>query len=450
METRQEASIVVTHDLFPLPPNVSPCEGKIHFCHPGYPPPYDLLFKLPRLDLHSPDSTSASSNLRPQRGVHYETALLACQIVANNAFNGFLATDRQGRERVVPGSDLPLDGVLTASQYWFFAEEPDDVLLHEEAVGTSLVMASNPSLNSPSTEGEPKAPLPYAVVPSFQDWAFPHDRMPKTWVSPSDTPSQPLSRPTSDRCCIVTQTSAITRRAPIVPHSDQKWFEDNAMWQYGDNQGVDQPPNKLYLRPDIQCAFDAHWFAIVPKRGRYIIHCFTATDADTKEFASMFHNRPVLCHTLSMRYVPPQYLFARFARAIFMLLRPFIAQSPVRRRVASIRREDDALPRQWIGWLSKEQLFDKYGGRGTKSPSPRPRKRQREQKQQQQQQQQQAFDDESSPSDSTGKESEDDSASDDNDDKANWYDDNIGPLLEGDRGRPRKRACHSLETVEGG
>ncbi|KAH8751046.1 hypothetical protein F5883DRAFT_578344, partial [Diaporthe sp. PMI_573] len=47
------------------------------FRHPGYNSPHDVLFKLPRLDA-TPTST--------QRGVHHRTALLACQIIANNSF----------------------------------------------------------------------------------------------------------------------------------------------------------------------------------------------------------------------------------------------------------------------------------------------------------------------------------------------------------------------------
>ncbi|KAI0867395.1 hypothetical protein GGS24DRAFT_485805 [Hypoxylon argillaceum] len=100
---------VVLRNLLPKPPTTKPGDaGEIEFCHPGYEPPYDVLFLFPRLD-----HTSTSL-----KGVHYGTALTACQIIANNAFDGYLATDQEGRERV--GPDINLDHVLTESKYWFF------------------------------------------------------------------------------------------------------------------------------------------------------------------------------------------------------------------------------------------------------------------------------------------------------------------------------------------
>jgi hypothetical protein len=52
----------------------------------------------------------------PTYGVHHRTALLACQIIAGNAFhNSFLALDRAGQQPV----QVMLDGVLTDTQYYF-------------------------------------------------------------------------------------------------------------------------------------------------------------------------------------------------------------------------------------------------------------------------------------------------------------------------------------------
>ncbi|RYC64789.1 hypothetical protein CHU98_g1415 [Xylaria longipes] len=55
-------------------------------------------------------------------GVHYGTALTACQIIANNAFDGYLAIDREGRERVNPDPVLNFDFLLTKPYYWFFVD----------------------------------------------------------------------------------------------------------------------------------------------------------------------------------------------------------------------------------------------------------------------------------------------------------------------------------------
>jgi hypothetical protein len=59
----------------------------------------------------------ASETTTATIGVHYQTALVACQIIANNAFtNGRLTLDQAGQQRV----DLPLDGILTKDTYYFF------------------------------------------------------------------------------------------------------------------------------------------------------------------------------------------------------------------------------------------------------------------------------------------------------------------------------------------
>ncbi|KAI1149303.1 hypothetical protein F4825DRAFT_469293 [Nemania diffusa] len=186
------------------------------------------------------------------------------------------------------------------------------------------------------------------------------------------------------------------------------------MWQHGGNKDIYyQKLNTLDLRCDIGYALDAYWFAIVPKQGRYVIHCLTAIEDDTEEFASLFHNPPVLSYTALMRYIPAQYLFARFARAVFMPLKPFIVQSPMSRLVASIRQQDvnpssvreDGHPlKQWLGWLSEEQLPDQYGDGGTKRASLLNREPEKEK--------QQAPDDESSRSGSPAQEEEDDMDSD--------------------------------------
>lgn len=79
----------------------------ICFCHPGFDPPGNELLTLPRVD-----STVAAGVY----GVHHRTALLACQIIAGNAFDSSRFTfDREGQHEV----QVPLDGVLIHEQYYF-------------------------------------------------------------------------------------------------------------------------------------------------------------------------------------------------------------------------------------------------------------------------------------------------------------------------------------------
>jgi hypothetical protein len=86
----------------------------IAFYHPGYPnlPLFSsTLLQLPRID-----SGSVAGSEAVVTGVHHGTALTACQIIANNAFEGYLAIDKDGKEPV----DVPFDGLLTRGFYFFF------------------------------------------------------------------------------------------------------------------------------------------------------------------------------------------------------------------------------------------------------------------------------------------------------------------------------------------
>jgi hypothetical protein len=77
----------------------------IRFLHPGYLID-NILLSLPRVDCVENTTTF---------GVHYGTALLACQIVAGNAFDtGHLTLDKEGQRRV----NLLLDDILTEKEYY--------------------------------------------------------------------------------------------------------------------------------------------------------------------------------------------------------------------------------------------------------------------------------------------------------------------------------------------
>ena len=78
----------------------------IRFCHPGYPSEYNVLIQLPRVD----EVPGRSGTF----GVHHKTALLACQIIANNAFEGLLSIERGGQ-----AITTSIDGILTEAKYFF-------------------------------------------------------------------------------------------------------------------------------------------------------------------------------------------------------------------------------------------------------------------------------------------------------------------------------------------
>jgi hypothetical protein len=82
----------------------------IKFLHPGYDAPNNILFALERVDPAPADSPTTF-------GVHHATALVGCQIIANNAWMGRLALDRKGEQPAGPHTSL--DHVLTAKAYYF-------------------------------------------------------------------------------------------------------------------------------------------------------------------------------------------------------------------------------------------------------------------------------------------------------------------------------------------
>jgi hypothetical protein len=107
-------------------------------------------------------------------GVHVLTALTACQIVADNAFNGFLSTDQAGEERV----DLHPDDVLCNRKYCFHVGKDEN--------GKTI---------------------DYAVVPSFDSWTFP-SQMPAAWE---------ITR--SEKCLI--SGRSMTEKAPCIPAANE-------------------------------------------------------------------------------------------------------------------------------------------------------------------------------------------------------------------------------------
>jgi hypothetical protein len=159
----REAPTSITAALAPISssqgPPALPCipePSKIHFLHPHYDGDWhDPLLSLPKLD-------TAPGSFVPS-GVHHRTALLACQIVANNAFRGYLATDRYGAGRVTIGHD----NILTQDNYWLIADP-----------------------------GNPR--YDYPVVPSFEDWAFPSQKFSGLrWRCPEEPSLAQRQRPPS-------------------------------------------------------------------------------------------------------------------------------------------------------------------------------------------------------------------------------------------------------------
>ncbi|KAF5019789.1 hypothetical protein F66182_8158 [Fusarium sp. NRRL 66182] len=297
---------------------------QIRFYHPGYLKPLNLLFCLPRVDYNPADGGF---------GVHYLTALTACQIIANNAFGeGWLARDEKGKDRVRAD-----EKVLMQRDYWFFMDG-----------------------------GEER----YSIVPSFKDWQFPHDRLPDWWVAPSATQGLHNKR------CAITNTSYAFTWAHLIPREEQAWFNKNGMGVYGGgSHTIDDPHNILPLKADLYVCFDQSVFALIPKGNdcvspngvenapnKYLLHVL---DGRESEFTALYHNRPVESLVEGSR----EYLFARFAWSVFSYLKPFLT-SGVGRRVIRHRlraADDDAEEEHLVAeiqnvFLDSKKLDSLYGG----------------------------------------------------------------------------------------
>lgn len=90
-------------------PPMFQAEYDIRFRHPAYEGPYDIFIVLPGLD-------------HPEGGIHHQTALLACAVIANNSFSGWLIRSRwkDAGQRTTrwhtPGARLLLSGLQRSSR----------------------------------------------------------------------------------------------------------------------------------------------------------------------------------------------------------------------------------------------------------------------------------------------------------------------------------------------
>ncbi|KAK5997712.1 hypothetical protein PT974_00068 [Cladobotryum mycophilum] len=326
----------------PISSDYSPDIGgnKILFLHPGYGPAINAIFSLPCVDRKG-DGT---------HGVHHQTALTACRIVANNASNGYLALDAKGDRRVDE-----IEDVLTGNSYYFIV---------------------------PGDER-------YPIVPSFRDWQFPHQNIPSSWPQ---LPNAETS--SSDGLCTITKFPWALTKAHIVPSAQADWFNKNGMHLYDDSTvpDIDGANNIMILKRDIHDCFDQFMFALVPKPR---IPQLDQTAVDTVSTQSRADHRTVTPYTIHvlannqplfaslhhdiqlphLKGVAREYLLARFALAIFIKVKPFINLG-YKRRVARFRIEnEDRGPEVICEEVDGPELHKQYGGGKSRSASPSKRKR---------------------------------------------------------------------------
>jgi hypothetical protein len=208
-------------------------------------------------------------------------------------------------------------------------------------------------------------------VPSFQDWDFPHGRVPDPW-----SPAAPLTSSDSIPRCVITNFSIALEQAHLVPKEEVQWYRNNEMDRYGSGilGNIDNPRNLVNLRVDMHRCFDRRWFTFVPKvtqagvapSSQFVTHILMD---DAAELWPTYHN--VLVPSLSPESFP--YLFAHFAWAILVRVKPFVTRG-FSRRVIQARVNDGKVDYE-TEMLSGSQLMSLYSSGASKASTPRKRKR---------------------------------------------------------------------------
>lgn len=298
----------------PLPDDPFPTANNhiIIFKHPSYPDEYGQNILLHLYAWDSPDG-----------GLHAATALLACTLIACNAWDGYLTVERDGSRL-----DLQEDDILPAGEYYFHVPRPSTTPIPPSGHGSHYK---------------------YPIYPSFQHWAFPHRQVPSQWrgedesctiigatINTPSVSSVSAAVINRDRSCVVSKYRDCIERAHLCPRNELDWFRKNGMRRYNlrlDISGdviTDDIANALAMRPDIHRAFDDCKFALVRKSGRWTVHFLEKT----YDLGRMYHNRPIDIAGFS-----PEFVLTRFAWAIFPFVKAFMEQGP--ERLVKVREQSD-------------------------------------------------------------------------------------------------------------
>ncbi|KAN0068101.1 hypothetical protein V8E54_013671 [Elaphomyces granulatus] len=218
-------------------------------------------------------------------GVHFLMALTACQILADNAFDGFLTTDQAGEKRV----DLKPDQILCDMIYYFHVGKDEDGKM-----------------------------IDYAVVPSFSSWTFP-SQLPKAWNLPLN-----INVTRSERCLITGRS--MTEKAQCIPAAEEAWFTRNAMghYQVGSLGNINSISNHFYLNYSLRRLFDNRVWTFVPRHGEFAVTALSPRldelSGEFSEFVYTYHGKGVMFDFPA----PPQLVFARFAWSILLFAKIFV------------------------------------------------------------------------------------------------------------------------------
>ncbi|KAI1497540.1 hypothetical protein F5X99DRAFT_432968 [Biscogniauxia marginata] len=329
------AALCSTRTPFPLPahPDGGLCaaaaldEGRtVTLRHPGYPDQSNIMLVFPALDPLPASAASSTSATTACFGFHHETARIACAIVANCRWDGFLSEEKGGQAKPV---SLGPDDILPARNYSFHVPHDTDM------------------------------PNKYPIVPSFAHFQFPHDNLPSFWTL---TPSLRFPRPQN------------LPRLSSFDHAEG-WFNTNQMSQYSSRpealaaNATDDVRNAVLLRSDLHGLLDQRRFTLVPKAGVWVVHALSGLPSD--ELAALYHNVALqpLCG------LAVEYVFARFAWTV--LTQGTFLRAGVPRRLVVVEGEESVVSVKNVSGLECRTKFAPTLP-GTKSRSQSPKKRARD------------------------------------------------------------------------
>lgn len=214
----------------------------------------------------------------------------------------------------------------------------------------------------------------YPVVPSFQDWSFPHRRVPRAWTSAAVSSFPDLR-------CAITNSSIAIESAHLVPSEHDEWYSFNRMDQYGGD--INNSGNIIRLAPHFHRYFDNRWVAFVPKASRideetgsesrpssqYVLHLMNDS---VHELFPTFQNT-LIQHVRASSH---PYLFARFAWTVLLSVKYFITRGPNRNVTRLYYTSETGKSEYKSEMLTGPELQMFYGGGGSKKATPKKRRTQ--------------------------------------------------------------------------
>lgn len=321
-----------------------PSVRQVYFLHPDYADGENILLALPALD---------------DGGIHHETARVACCIMANCEWDGYLSATKDGL-----AVDTGPDDILTGSEYFF----------RIDSQRSSQCSSSQPTSISTSTSSPPlpldtidSKKLLYPVVPSFDHFRFP-TQLPPSWTTPVILPATSDKIPDRDRTCRLTCSSMPNEICHVIPAAQESWWQSNCMFRYtaqpAKSMNTDCGENAILLRRDLHKLWDIHKFAIVPKQDKWVVHVLNCSL--TTELQDQYHNLELQ----PLYGVRPEFLFARFALAILADMSLFVKQ-PLLRSLVMLENKEPKLRT-----LSGRDCYALFG-QPSKNRSQSPKKRSR-------------------------------------------------------------------------